>query len=167
MLRMAARAGSNLEAIASHMNEQLCSDLADDRFITAWLGTLDARSHELTTFSAGQAPLIHYKAALDEMVVFGSDAPPMGIIVDLSVEIGPPIVMEPGDLYAVLSDGIFEAKNAERGEFGEDRVVSILRANHARSPREILDALRAELGMFTGGEPQDDDRTAILIKRQA
>jgi len=167
MLRMAARAGSNLEAIASHMNEQLCSDLADDRFITAWLGTLDARSHELTTFSAGQAPLIHYKAALDEMVVFGSDAPPMGIIDALSVKIGPPIVMEPGDLYAVLSDGIFEAKNAERDEFGDDRVVAVLRANHARSPREILDALRAELGTFTGSEPQDDDRTAILIKRQA
>ena len=166
MLRMAARAGSSLESIAMNMNEQLCSDLADDRFITAWLGLLDAHSHRLTSFSAGQAPLLHYVAARDEVVVLGSDMPPLGVIDSLPVSVQPPIQLGPGDLFAVLSDGIFEAKSPEREDFGQERVVAALRAHHAQSPRGILDALRATLAEFTGSEPQDDDRTAILIKRQ-
>ena len=82
------------------------------------------------------------------------------------MRIKPPIVLGKGDLFAVLSDGIFEAKNAAREEFGEERVNEVLHQHCARSPREILDALRTALAGFTGAEPQDDDRTAILIKRR-
>jgi len=166
MFRMAARAGAPLASIAVHMNEQLYSDLADDRFVTAWIGVLDAHLHELTSFSAGQGPLLHFVAARDEIVSMGSDAPPLGVLEDLPMRIKPPIVLGNGDLFAVLSDGIFEAKNAAREEFGEERVNEVLRQHCARSPREILDALRAALAGFTGAEPQDDDRTAILIKRR-
>jgi serine phosphatase RsbU (regulator of sigma subunit) len=165
MLRMAARSGAPLEEIATHMNEQLCADLADDRFITAWLGHLDAGTNELTSFAAGQAPLLHYVAARDEVVTMKSDAPPLGILESLPVNIKPPIAMERGDLFAVISDGIFEAKNAARDEFGNACVIEVIRKHHEQSPSAILDALRAAVAEFTGAEPQDDDRTAILIKR--
>ena len=59
MLRMAVRTGSELNEVASHINEQLYADLPGNRFITAWLGGPRRRGdHSLVSFSAGQAPLL-------------------------------------------------------------------------------------------------------------
>ncbi|MHC4940076.1 MAG: SpoIIE family protein phosphatase [Planctomycetota bacterium] len=165
MLRMAARSGEQLESIVGPMNEQLYADLSDDRFITAWFGVLDARDHSLTSFSAGQGPMLHYVAANGEFDVLGSDAPPLGILEDLPVNIKAPIRLEPGDLFFVFTDGFIEAKTDEAGEFGVGRLQEVVRANLARTPSEILAAVRAAVDEFTGHGPLDDDRTAILIKR--
>ncbi len=67
MLRMAVRAGlaaggSASREVAQHINEQLYADLPSNRFITAWLAMLDAAAGTLTTYSAGQAPLLLYRA---------------------------------------------------------------------------------------------------------
>ncbi|MHC4849129.1 MAG: SpoIIE family protein phosphatase [Planctomycetota bacterium] len=165
MLRMAARSGEKLESIVGPMNEQLYADLSDDRFITAWFGVLDARDHTLTTFSAGQGPMLHYVAARDEFFVLGSDAPPLGILEELPVTIKPSIRLDPGDLYFVFTDGFIEAKTPEKGEFGVERVEAVVRAHRTETPSAILDAVRKAVDEFTNQMPLDDDRTAILIKR--
>ena len=165
MLRMAARAGSPIDEIALHMNEQLFADLADDRFVTAWVGQLDATTNRLVSFSAGQAPLLHYVAERNEVVQLGSDAPPLGVIEDLPMRAKQPIELAPGDLFAIISDGIFEAMSPERNDFGVDRVVELILANSAATPEEILARLREAVNEYTGGAAPDDDRTAILIKR--
>ncbi|MHC4223172.1 MAG: hypothetical protein ACYSX0_00715 [Planctomycetota bacterium] len=41
----------------------------------------------------------------------------------------------------------------------------MLVAHQGRSPKELLAALRSAVAEFTGDNPQDDDRTAIVIKR--
>jgi sigma-B regulation protein RsbU (phosphoserine phosphatase) len=83
------------------------------------------------------------------------------------LEPGAVVELAPGDLFAVLSDGIFEAKNPDREVFGEERVVDLLRRRCAESPGAILEALRAEVVAFRGGAAQRDDQTAILVKRRA
>jgi len=165
MLRMAARANEPLDSIATHMNEQLCADLADDRFVTAWLGLLDTRTHTLTSLAAGQSPLFHYVAATGEVVTRLADAPPLGVIDGLPMKPKAPIDLAPGDLFAVFSDGIFEAHSPQKEEFGDERVIALLKERHADGPAEILSALRAAVAEFTAGREQEDDQTAILLKR--
>lgn len=165
MLRMAARDGADLAAIARHLNEQLAQDLPAGRFVTCWLGLLDARRHELTSFSAGQAPLLLYTAAAGSTATLEADAPPLGVLEAMDVAIAPPRVLEPGDVFAALSDGVFEATDPERNEFGIERVLRILGDHASRGPDAILATLRAALDEFTRGEPAGDDRTALLIQR--
>ncbi len=164
MLRMAVRTGEDLARIALHMNEQLCADLPQGRFITAWLGELDATTRRLTSFSAGQAPLLYYDAARESCDVLSADTLPLGVVEDLEIEVADPIVMRGGDIFAVLSDGIFEATDRQDRQFGTDRVIEVIRANHRRSPQQILAALRETLEAFTQGAPAADDRTGIIIK---
>lgn len=165
MLRMAMRLGGDLEAIARHMNDQLCEDLPSARFITTWLGMLDPVLGTLRTFSAGQAPLLHYHAATNEVDVLKADAPPFGIFSDIPISIGEPVALAPGDLYVVFSDGIYEAQDPDGAKFDDERVIEILRANRDRSAKEILQVTRDAVEAFARGRPADDDRTAVIIKR--
>ncbi len=165
MIRMAVRVGADLSGIAAKINQQLHADLPQERFITAWIGLLDGPSRTLTPFSAGQAPLLHYVAAEDSCRVLDSNAIPFGLFPVMKVAIPPPISLAPGDLYAVLSDGFFEAKDPVGKEFGTARVIEVIRRHRQDSAVEILQRIRSATEEFTKGAPLDDDRTLIIIKR--
>lgn len=152
--------------MASHVNEQLCADLPGNRFITAWLGVLEVESATLTAFSAGQAPLLYYRADDGEVEVTTADAPPFGLLPGLPVVVPASRSMRPGDIQAVLSDGFFEATDPAGLEFGTERVGELIRRYRNATAEEILTALVAALREFTGDAPAEDDRTAVLFKRR-
>lgn len=165
MLRMAARVETDLPRIARHMNDQLCQDLREGRFVTAWLGELDCRTGSLASLSAGQAPILFYDARRDSFVERQADTSPLGIVPELDMASGEPMQLGPGDFVAVMSDGIFEAVNGEGEQFGVERVKQVLRSKRAATPTLMLEALRASLSLFVGDTPADDDRTALVVKR--
>jgi serine phosphatase RsbU (regulator of sigma subunit) len=165
MLRMAVRIDADLTMIARHVNAQLASDLFGGRFITAWVGELDARKQTLTYFSAGQAPLLHYHAVDDRFEFLEADAPPFGIDANLEINAAPPLKLEPGDIFAVFSDGVFESRGANGDRFGEDRILDIMRRRRADSSGRILLEVRKALADFSAGAQAADDRTAVIIKR--
>lgn len=164
MLRMAVRMGESIPKIARHMNEQLHADLYGGRFITAWLGKLDTVNHTLTSFSAGQAPLLKYNSDRNEFDIFEADTAPFGIISKLDIPISDPITMNRGDIFVVVSDGIFETMNRKREMFGIERVIEVI-SNHCQAtPTQMLKSLKTAVVDFSEGLPAADDRTAIIIK---
>jgi len=165
MLRMAVRMGENLLTIGHHMNQQLCADLPEGRFVTTWLGELNATAGELTSFSAGQGPLLHYQAKTNKAIILNADHVPFGVLKNLNVTINQPIQLARGDIFAVISDGIFEATNAEGEDFGNDSVIQVIQQNRDKTLPQLLDQLREAVDAFTAGAPAEDDQTVILIKR--
>ncbi len=165
MLRMAVRMQLDLVRIATHMNEQLCADLPGGRFVTTWLGDVDAAKGTLTSLSAGQAPILRYHAGRDAFDVLPADTMPLGVLSPLEVRLGDPIRMSPGDIVAVISDGLLEATDATGQQFGVERTMQVIAASRDRHPTGIRTALRQAVAEFTGSAPAADDRTAIIIKR--
>ncbi|MEC9374543.1 MAG: GAF domain-containing SpoIIE family protein phosphatase, partial [Planctomycetota bacterium] len=165
MLRIALRAGASLAEAARYLNNQLCEDLPGNRFITAWIGLLDARAHTLTTFSAGQAPLFHFIAGENRTNNINADMMPMGIMPLDELSLSDPISLEPGDIYAVVSDGILESFNENEKEFGDARTIEIIEGHRSESSESIIEHTRAAVEAFTHGAPAADDRTMIIIRR--
>ncbi len=165
MLRMAVQLGADLATIVRDLNEQLCADLPEGRFITAWLGEIDTVAGTLTSFSAGQAPIVRYDAAGGQCVALPADAVPLGVVADLPVEIAEPGELAVGDIVAIVSDGIYEALNAAGEQFGVDRVTQVIVDHHDGTPADIIAALREAVGLFAGGTAAKDDRTGIVIKK--
>ena len=62
MLRVALRLGASLSEAFIHINDQLCDDLPDDRFVTGFFGLLDSKTHRLEFHSGGQGPIMHFHA---------------------------------------------------------------------------------------------------------
>jgi serine phosphatase RsbU (regulator of sigma subunit) len=164
MLRIAVRMMHDLSSIATHLNEQLCADLPSGRFITCWLGLIDAGAGTLTAVSGGQGPLLYYRAADDTFEVRQGDTTPFGLFEHDRIEVPPPRRMEPGDVFAAISDGIFEAARGEE-EFGAERVQQVIREHREAGAAEILTAIREAQERFTEGGPAGDDRTMVLVKR--
>ena len=164
MLRMAVRVGEDLPAMVRHLNAQLCADLTEGRFIAAWVGELDARARTLTSFSCGQGPLLYYRAAARTCEAIETDTVPLGCLEDLAVDPRAPIQMEPGDVFAVLSDGVIDTESAGGERFGTRRVIDVVTGAGEGSAAELTAALRRALTTFAGGAPPADDRTALFIK---
>jgi serine phosphatase RsbU (regulator of sigma subunit) len=72
--------------------------------------------------------------------------------------------LEPGDLLVLYTDGVSEAMNAQREMYGAERLVETLRTRFALPVQELIEAVRADIAAFTGGAPQRDDLTLLILR---
>jgi sigma-B regulation protein RsbU (phosphoserine phosphatase) len=165
MLRVAFRLGADLDHAYMHVNNQLAEDLPDDRFITAFMGFLDPDTHWVNYHSGGQGPILHFRAAEGRCNWFKPTNFPVGIMEIDNKQASANLHLEPGDILALISDGVYEYTNLESEEFGEDRVAELILANHHRTMTELTGELMRAVTKFGGGATQADDITLVLVRR--
>jgi phosphoserine phosphatase len=167
MLRLAVRLDADLEQILKHVNDQLCADLGANRFVTAFLGQLDATSHRLHYHSAGQGPLILHRAATGEAEMLGATCPPLGVVPMMAQPVPQVIDFEPGDSIALITDGVFEAEDLDDVQFGEEPTAEIIREAGPASCAGIVKGILHRVDAHRGAAPQADDITIVLVRRNA
>jgi phosphoserine phosphatase RsbU/P len=165
MVRVALRLGADLDAIHAHVNNQLLDDLPDDRFVTAFLGLLDARTHAVRYHAAGQAPLLHLHAERGDVSWHGATTIPMGALALAQPDSANTIHLAPGDVFGLISDGVYEYEDREKRHFGEQRVAELISRMKHLPMREVAESLLSAVRQFGGGAPQADDITIVLLKR--
>jgi sigma-B regulation protein RsbU (phosphoserine phosphatase) len=163
LLRAMLSVTQDLPRIATSVNELLVQDLADDRFVTAFIGILDAQAHTIDYISGGQGPLL----LLSPDGVENRVADELPFAVAPGIEFGGPQRFEfvPGATLALLTDGFYEAANPQDEQFGEQRVVEFVQQKAAAPLVALIADLHAEIERFTQGRKQADDLTAVLIRR--
>jgi phosphoserine phosphatase len=167
MLRMAFRMGADLETAFTQVNDQLADNLADDRFITAFIGLLDPATHRMRFHSGGQAPIIFYEAGNASCSRHKPTSFPLAAMPITALRPAVSVEMHPGDILVLLSDGIYEYENALGEPFGEARVEAIIRAHHDKPVAELSALLLGSVQAFAGNAMQEDDMTVVLVKRKA
>src|SRR4029078_7160394 len=167
MLRMAFRLGAALEPAFMQVNSQLGPTLADDRFITAFIGLLDTATHRMRFHSGGQAPILHFQAETGTCARHDPTSFPLAAM-PLST-LRPAVNMDllPGDILVLLSDGFYEYENPAGEQFGEQRVEAILQSSYAKPMVQMSAILFNAVQEFAQGAPQADDMTVVLVKREA
>lgn len=167
MLRMAFQLGADLETAFREVNDRLAQTLPDGRFITAFIGLLDSTDHRLRFLSAGQAPVLLLRAATGACEVYGPTSFPLGAMAIQRLR--PPIELDfaPGDLLALLSDGIYEYEAPDGRQFGRERVEQVLAEHRRAGTAALADRLLEALKTFAQGAPQEDDITMVLLRREA
>jgi phosphoserine phosphatase len=165
MLRVAFRCGADLDAAYRHVNNQLTEDLPDSRFITAFMGFLDPAGHRLRFHSGGQGPILHWRATPSAAQWHLPTTFPFGVMeVDAAGEAGI-LELGPGDVLALISDGIYEYGDESGELFGEARVAQLLATHHALPLPELTQKLLEAVTEFAGGAAQKDDVTLVLVRR--
>ena len=166
MLRVSFRHGSDLDHAYMHVNNQLAEDLPDDRFITAFMGFLDPATHVINYHSGGQGPILHFRAADKSCDWHQPTNFPVGIMEIDSRQESANLQLEPGDILALISDGIYEYNNTEGEQFGEDRVAGVFREHHQLPMAELTEQLIQAVREFAKTAPQEDDITLVLVRRE-
>lgn len=165
MLRMAVRLGAGLDDSFRHINDQLADDLSSNRFVTAFLGVLDTNTHQLTYHAGGQGPILQFHAGRLESTLQTATTLPMGMMAIFKPMEARTTHMDPGDIVAAITDGIFEYENRRGEMFGEKRVVAIVERESGASADRILTRIVEEVTTFAAGAPQNDDMTLLIVKR--
>jgi anti-sigma regulatory factor (Ser/Thr protein kinase) len=165
MLRIAFRLGADLETAFVQVNDRLAETLADDRFITAFIGLIDPATHELTFHSGGQGPVFVYRAATGTFERYKPTSFPLGAMRLTALRPATRVQLLPGDILIVVSDGVYEYENAGGEQFGEARVQHLVADGCVGSMADIVASLMNGVRAFASAAKQEDDMTAVFVKR--
>ena len=165
MLRVALRLNSSLDDAFVHINDQLCDDLPDDRFVTGFFGVLDGNTNTVDFHSGGQGPIMHFHAASGEFDWHPATTFPLGYMPQTNVAAPLRAEMEPGDVLGLISDGIYEYENEPGEQFGQERVAEIVANGGDLPAQELVDEILRAVRSHGGLAPQADDITIVLAKR--
>jgi sigma-B regulation protein RsbU (phosphoserine phosphatase) len=75
--------------------------------------------------------------------------------------------LEPGDTLALITDGVFEARNAEDEELEKEPVMKILQETSHLSCAEVIQEILRSVDDHSGSAPQEDDITVMLLRRNS
>ncbi len=165
MLRVSFRHGASLDEAYMHVNNQLSEDLPDDRFVTAFMGFLDPRTHSVGYHSGGQGPILHFSAADLSCRWFKPTSFPVGALDIHDAPSAARIELAPGDVLALISDGVYEYPDPAGEIFGQERVAELFARHQGASVESLCSRLLRAVSEFGQGLPQADDITMVLVRR--
>ena len=149
-----------------HIHQALTSDLMPGRFVT-FVAALCCPGHpEVEILSAGHGPILVYSRPDDRFSQVNTHALPLGILPSFSSDPASQLPLHPEDMVLLATDGFFEWENDRGEQFGVGRTEQTIRAFRDLPPSEIIARLYDAVKTFSNGSEQQDDLTAVIIKRR-
>ncbi len=162
-LRSVAPVTTSLTDTVTRMNRYCCAhSLEGRRFTTAFFAEYNPATRVLTYVRAGHNEPFLVRASGQFERLNAGDLP-LGINPDTPY-VSTEISLAAGDLLLIYSDGLIEAVNMREEEFGEQRVINLLKTSPRESAEQTLQRMLANVRAFTGQRRQYDDLTALVVR---
>jgi serine phosphatase RsbU (regulator of sigma subunit) len=159
-----AKQGMMPGEICTNMNDALSGDDNENgMFVTFWLGLLDLQTGHLTFCNAGHnPPVIGGGDNHGDFLEMQPNAP-IGLFPGLEYE-GEEIETVKGRALFIYTDGLNEAENSLQEQFGDERLLSILRNTHFDSAQQVIETLKAEIEKHRKDAEPNDDLTMMCLR---
>ena len=150
--------------ICTQMNEALSGEEnSTSMFVTMFVGLVDLTTGHLSFCNAGHNPPVigggeHHGEFLKMKPNF-----PIGVLPGLQFQ-GEEISCIKGRPLFIYTDGLNEAENRQHEQFGDDRLLDILRNTHFESARQVVETLAAEVELHRDGADPNDDLTMMCLR---
>lgn len=149
---------ASVSELAIEINQQLHRLLPLGMFFCATLMHVEKCGTRISLWSGGMNDTLLIDPDGATIRALSGDHMPLGILneheFDSSIQLHD---VAEGSRLIIYTDGVNEAKNQDGMEFGEERIVSLLKSSKSNFVQEIIRAVRE----FRGDEQQDDDISAI------
>jgi sigma-B regulation protein RsbU (phosphoserine phosphatase) len=150
--------------IALRANEILLETVRPQDFVTAFIGVLHPVTGELTYCNAGHnPPVLMRKDGTYRLLEAGGTV--LGVLEDMPLLEGRLCLRD--DTLVCYTDGATEARNANKEEYGEERLLESLKASLDLTPYRLCRAMFASLKAFLQDREQTDDVTYLVLKRKS
>lgn len=150
------------------INNVYCDSRWDDRFITFMLAILDPMTHKVCFYNAGHIQPILCTPGGETVLLDQEDYTrlPLGIIEDSDYpEFS--ITLQPGQKFAVFSDGLTDAMNHKEESFSLTAVKNTLSEHSARSTLDMGRHLISTIRSYVGKTDQTDDQCLVICGRKS
>ena len=154
------------DRVLDRLNSLLADDLANNRFVTFAVIFLNPASGEIKVLSAGHGPILWYRRAVNKWENFEAQGIPLGMIPGIPYEDSRLKSLKAGDMIVLVTDGFYEWQNPEKEEFGIERLKDTIRQARDCSAEEVITQLYTAVKDFSKGTEQNDDLTAVVLKRK-
>ena len=154
-----------LTELVARINRYACTNSQNGRrFTTAFIAEYEPATRKLTYVNAGHNnPMVLRRSGAVEAL--GVGGMPLGILESAPYGSGE-VTLEAGDWLAAFTDGVVEAENPAQLQYGEPRLLTMLRWGMNQTPAILLQYLLADIDRFVANAPQHDDITCLLVKVQ-
>lgn len=146
--------------VASRVNKYLQERSSDDRYATLFYGVLEPAGR-FEYINAGHVPAM-VLTATGQVYTLASDNFPLGMF-DFADYHSAHATLQAGDFLVIYSDGISEARNLQEDLFGESGLRELLLKFDGKTLEDLTTAILGGVREFTGGAPQSDDMTLLLV----
>jgi phosphoserine phosphatase RsbU/P len=143
------------------LNHQLYASTPAEKYATLFLGIYDARKRQVTYSNGGHLPpiILGEDRSLRRLDCGGTV---VGLFDQRSYEEAT-VQLHKGEIFLAYSDGVTEPEN-EFGEFGEERLIELVRDNRDLPLAKISEIVTAAVEDWIGADEQPDDVTLVLAR---
>ena len=175
LFRTVAKEGFPPEVIATKLNDTMSANNENAVFVTMFIGIIDLKTGHLDYCNCGHNPPVygerrmHTSQTVFRFLDIESNVP-IGLWPDYTF-VGGHLGDIRGSLLFVYTDGVNEAENRMQEQFGEKRMLRVLRESTQpfgeRTPktrsRFLIDEMKCALDAFADGPEQSDDLTMLCV----
>lgn len=161
--------GLTVQQIIERINNTISRGNKQMLFVTMFAAMYNPKDHILSYCNAGHNPIVIIEPPKEEggeAHAFYLKAKPnlvLGLMEDFKYE-GEEIEIAPGSRIILYTDGVTEAENATKEQYGEERLLEFARkAFNIPTAKECTEALLADVQAFANGNPQNDDITILTV----
>lgn len=148
----------------SVLNDILSKEGLSNMFVTVLYIIVDLSDKKFIFSNGGHNAILYKENQKDEFKTLDTkEGAPLGAIdgIGFSDEV---VSFNTGDLAILFTDGINEARNRAKLEFGTERLEKFIIENSDLEPQRLSDVIIENVKQFSKGLPQHDDMTLIIIK---
>ena len=146
------------------INDLTCANTrGGSRFITFFWGILDAKTLQFRYTNAGHNPpyLLRKNGTMEKLEEGGII---LGIFKTTTPYAEASVMLLPGDVLVMYTDGVSEAMNQNNEQFTEERLEAVLKKSTHHTAKDIIQQIQKELENHTQATPQSDDITILVLK---
>jgi sigma-B regulation protein RsbU (phosphoserine phosphatase) len=145
-------------------NQILVEEGRSALFITALCAIVDLDSGLVRLANAGHEPPLVVPAGDGTIAWLEGSGPLLGAFRRLDL-VERSVVLAPGDLLLLYTDGVTDARASDGRRFGDERLVEVLESTRGASAAAVVEAIRDACHRFADGTPMADDITIVAIRR--
>jgi len=148
-------------ALLSLLNHQLYESTPPEKYATLFLGIYNGAERKLTYSNGGHLPpiIMSEDGSIRRLECGGTV---VGLFDQRSYE-EDSVELRRGEIFLAYTDGVTEPEN-DFGEFGEQRLIDLLRENRELPLPRITEIVTAAVDDWIGAEEQPDDVTLVLAR---
>jgi phosphoserine phosphatase RsbU/P len=161
-LRSATHIGYATNISMAKVNYLLWESIERNQFVTAFHAILDSSNKTLSYSNAGHNPPLLLKATGETQFIEHGELP-LGMFPGTRYH-EYHLLLEPGDVFVLYTDGVTEAQSPTGVEFGRERLASAVKDNYDRPARELIASLELAVLEWTANDGPNDDVTFFIIK---
>jgi sigma-B regulation protein RsbU (phosphoserine phosphatase) len=145
------------------VNELILADARSQQFVTIFYGVLEPATGRFRYAIGGHNPPVWARENGTVGLLPGQGIA-LGVLDRVEYE-EYEVQLNPGDAVVLYTDGLNEAVNQRMEEFGMQRLLEIVQANHGQPAQALLQSIAAAVEAHASGMEVFDDMTIVVLKR--